>query len=237
VQERPAHWQPIASPLNYLGMTAPPVTDRQSLRMAVLDGLARLRTEFPLETRLQQALPELRQVYGQILAQWLQAMVPQTATFDTTVLQALQQLDAVTVGPEGIGCYPFSAQSTEITVQMPRGAVQAMCAIDALAIARLANATTRIVSDCVSCATPLTLRVETNGGLDHDQADLAHVVWRHATEHHASCSRGLCRGIRFLCTRCAPPDSGTCLSLPQAAAIGNAFFAFQRALLPAGSGT
>jgi hypothetical protein len=209
-------------------------TDRLSLRNAVLDGLQRLRAAFPLEARLQAAPADLREVYRNVLASWLSATVPQPARFDPERLRSLQALDAVVPGPEGIGCYPFSARPTGIHVQLPGGAVQAMCAIDALAVARLAATTTEIESVCLHCQSPLTIRQEANGGLDHDQADCARVVWEATACEHHSCSEGLCRHIRFLCTHCPPPTGGTCYSLPQAAAIGNAFFAFQSALRPAG---
>jgi hypothetical protein len=43
-------------------------------------------------------------------------------------------------------------------------------------------------------------------------------------------SLNLCRAILFVCPRCEPQD-GHLYTLPQATAIGNAFFAFQRRLL------
>lgn len=214
-------------------MTHIAATDRQSLRHAVLEGLQRLRTEFPLETRLQGAPPAARELYGKLLAGWLSATVPQAAACDREPLDSLQTLDAVVPGPEGIGCYPFSARDTGIRVQLPGGPVQAMCAIDALAIARLAAAVVTIQASCLICRAPLSIRQEANGGLDHDQTEQARVVWSVAAGDHGSCSVGLCRRLRFLCKDCAPPADSQCYTLPQAAAIGNAFFAFQSALLPA----
>jgi len=208
-------------------------TDRQSLRYAVIDGLQRLRTAFPLEARLHAAPDAAREMYGKLLASWLNAAVPVPSRFDSGLLRSLQVLDAVVPGPEGVGCYPFSARATGISVQLPGGPVQAMCAIDALAVARLAVAETVIQSGCLKCKSPLTVRMEANGGLDHDQVEQARVVWSVAAGEHDSCSAGLCRHIRFLCKVCAPPDDSILYTLPQAAAIGNAFFAFQSALLPA----
>jgi hypothetical protein len=111
-----------------------------------------------------------------------------------------------------------------------------MCAIDALAIARLARAAVRIDATCTVCGTTIILHVEENGGLDHDQVEMAHVIWQDAGTTHTSCSQGLCRSIRFLCRACPPPECGEHFTLPQAAAIGNAFFRFQSALLAAHAG-
>ena len=152
------------------------------------------------------------------------------------MLAALVALDAVVPEEHGIGCYPFSTLDTGIRVSLPGGPVNAMCAIDALAIARLARARTHIDTTCTTCAATIALQVEENGGLDHDQADLARVVWQHATNTHAACSQGLCRNIRFLCPACPAPENGEHFSLPQATAIGNAFFRFQSALLASHAG-
>jgi len=197
----------------------------------VMDGLARLRTGFPLETRIRHAAPILQQAYGRILTQWLQPRIPDLSDYDPAVIDALQALDAIVPGPQGIGCYPFSASSTGITVHWPIGRVSAMCAIDALAMARLAGHAVVVESACLSCQTPVTVRVESNGGLDHDQAGLAQVVWLDSPASVGSRSTTLCRQICFLCNDCTPPASSLRFTLPQAAAIGNAFFAFQPPLL------
>ena len=202
----------------------------------VLGGLARLRASFPLEERLQQSSPPIRTAYAQLLRSWLQAMPLAAATLDAEVLETLEALDAVVTEEHGLGCYPFSSTDTGIHVGLPDGTVNAMCAIDALAIARLARVRTPINATCTSCGNCIALQVEENGGLDHDQVELASVVWHHAVATHTSCSQGLCRHIRFLCRACPEPENAEHLTLPQAAAIGNMFFRFQSALLAAHAG-
>lgn len=205
-------------------------------KTAVLNGLARLRALFPLEERLRTASAGTRAAYAVVLRHWLRATVPTAATIEADALATLVQLDAVVPEDHGLGCYPFSARDTGIVVRLPAGAVNAMCAIDALAVARLARVAIDIHSRCQTCGTTLTCRVLENGGLDHDQADVARVFWQAACNSHGSCSQSLCRNIRFLCPDCAPPAAGDVYTLPQATAIGNAFFAFQTALL-AGEGS
>jgi hypothetical protein len=121
-------------------------------------------------------------------------------------------------------------------VTLPYGTVHAMCAIDALAIARLARARTRIDAACTSCGAALAFEVEENGSLDHDQVEMARVIWQHADDIHTSASHGLCRRILFLCRACPVAQTGEHFTLPQATAIGNAFFGFQSALLAAQTG-
>jgi hypothetical protein len=214
-------------------MTVTAPQDRSDAKTRVLDGLARLRAAFPLEQRVLVAEPAARAAYALLLRHWLRAQPPPDATIDATLLAQLARLDAVVPEEHGLGCYPFSSVDTGIRVTLPAGTVHAMCAIDALAIARLARAHTHIDATCATCGTAIACRVEENGSLDHDQAEMARVVWQPAGDPQTSCSRGLCRQIRFLCRACPESHAGACFTLPQAAAIGNAFFRFQSALLAA----
>lgn len=200
----------------------------------VLEALARLRAQFPLETRVLAASAAARATYAEVLAQWLQAPPPSASGFDAEAIAQLVNLDALVREENGLGCYPFSTDGNGPRVIMSGKSVHAMCAIDALAIARLARARTAIEANCMSCDNPIALQVEENGGLDHDQVELARVVWQHADISNSSCSQSLCRNIRFLCPACPEPkEASACFSLPQAAAIANAFFRFQPLLLAA----
>lgn len=212
-------------------MSTTTAQDRSAARTVVLDGLERLRAAFPLEARMRDTGRAAQAAYGQALQQWLRAMPPQPQAFAADTLAELLKLDALVEEQHGLGCYPFSARDTGITVRLAGGTVNAMCAIDALAVARLAGAASRIDARCETCGTPLHCRVEANGGLDHDQTGVARVVWFRACGTHNSCSQSLCRNIRFLCPRCEPASPGDVYTLPQATAIGNAFFAFQAAFV------
>lgn len=205
--------------------------NRAALRHTVLTALERLRREFPLEERLRTADPGLRRAYAGVLNHWLRATVPPPDLLDPTTRTALARLDAIVPGEDGLGCYPFSTRDTGIRVRLAAGTVAAMCAIDALAIARLGAMRVEIAAACVQCRAPIHLRVEHDGSLDHDQTDLARVAWLSGRSAAAACSDGLCRALRFLCPQCVAPHASECLTLPQAAAIGNAFFGFQRVLL------
>jgi len=204
---------------------------RENARRAVLDGLARLRATFPLEARLASAPETIRDAYARILAHWLRGEMPPTSCIDAVAMKTLQQLDAIVPGPQGIGCYPFSTRDTGISLALPGGTVSAMCAIDALAIARLAEQHVTLHAHCAACEAPLKISVESDGSLDHDQSGRAHVVWRARAQSTGSCSENLCLDLQFVCTTCEIPGPLERYTLPMAAAMGNAFFAFQRSLL------
>jgi hypothetical protein len=212
-------------------MTTTVPQDPTDARSRVLDGLARLRAAFPLEQRLLESKPAVRIAYAQLLSHWRLAVCPPDDAIDDALLTELIQLDAVVPQEHGLGCYPFSSNDTGIRVTLPAGTVYAMCAIDALAMARLTRTRTRIESTCTTCGAAIACHVEENGGLDHDQVDLARVLWQSTAGTATSCSRGLCRQLRFLCPACRVPHASDCFTLPQATAIGNAFFRFQTAVL------
>lgn len=212
-------------------MTSSLVKNPPDPKSVVLDALARLRALFPVEARILAASAATRKVYAQVLAQWLQAPPPIASAFHAEAITQLLGFDAVVLEDQGLGCYPFSTDTNRPQVTMGNRVVHAMCAIDALAIARLARTRTGIAGQCRSCDAPIALVVEENGGLDHDQVELARVAWQQTQVLSSSCSQGLCRNIRFLCPTCQQPEASEVFSLPQAAAIANAFFRFQLPLL------
>ena len=210
-----------------LSDTAPP----SNAKAQVLLALDALRSLFPLELRLDNATPAQRHAYALILATWVEGVIPAASLGATRIVQELALQDAVVVNAEGIGCYPFSASASAIQVAFGGTSVHAMCAIDALAIARLVATETRIASACQVCATPLACVVAANGALAHDQDQAPRVIWQSEARGGDNCSQTLCRHILFICARCTAPTHANVYTLAQAAAIGNAFFGFQRALL------
>lgn len=197
----------------------------------VLQALDTLRCLFPLEQRIHNATPAQRHAYVSILATWIEGGIPAASLGDSASVQQLARLDAVEIGAEGIGCYPFSAADRTIQVAFDGVSVHAMCAIDALAIARLVAAETRVTSVCAVCGAPLACEVAANGALPHDQGQAPRVIWQTEARGGDHCSQTLCRYIRFICSGCKAPDSARLYTLAQATVIGNAFFSFQRALL------
>ena len=207
--------------------TPPP----SNARTQVLQALEALRGLFPLEQGLPRAAPAQRQVDGVILATWVEGRIPAAGLGATPGVYELAQQDALVVSAEGIGCYPFSASDSAIRVAFRGASLHAMCAIDALAIARLVAAETRITSACRVCAAPLACVVAANGALAHHQEPAPRVIWQTEARAGHHCSQTLCRDIRFICAQCDAPPEASLYTLAQAAVIGNAFFGFQRTLL------
>lgn len=205
---------------------------RRERKAAVLRAMQTLRDAFPLQQAMEGADPALRTAYVTALSHWtLHGMPPPRDFLSKEAVQALGALDALAIDECGIGCYPFSARDTGIHVHFSGHRVSAICAIDALAIPRLVQHTSRVTARCAVCRCHLACAVAANGSVEGGNPDGVRVVWRsHAVAEGAGC-RILCPGIRFVCRHCAELPGATGFSLPEAAAVGNGFFAFQRRLL------
>lgn len=207
---------------------------RLELKAAVARALQRLGDEFPLQARIEGAHPPLQAAYAGILGHWIREAAPPTAGIaPQAVLDALAAMDAIVSDEHGIGCYPFSARKTEIRVHFSDQSVHAMCAIDALAIPRMVRHASRITARCVVCRCHLTCAVAANGSVEKENQnpEAARVVWEPGAGGGQACCNSLCAGINFACRHCTSSPGALTFSLPQAAAVGNAFFAFQRKLL------
>ena len=206
--------------------------ERAALKNATLQFLDRLRAAFPLEQRIRAADSAARNAYGRVLAKWICGEVPDRDFLSPAELHALCQLDAVVPGPAGLGCYPFSTDDRGISVRFGRYQANAMCAIDALAISRLAGLASVVDAHCSVCLVPVNGQVQADGSLDHDAWPDVRVLWRHAVRAPGSCSESICRDLVFICQKCAASEGCDCLTLPQATAVANAFFRFQREFAP-----
>lgn len=207
---------------------------RLELKAAVTRALQKLGDEFPLQARIEGAQPTLQAAYAGILGHWVrEAAPPAAAIAPQAVLDALSAMDAIVSDEQGIGCYPFSARKTEIRVHFSGQSVHAMCAIDALAIPRMVRHASRITARCTVCRCHLACAVAANGSVEkeHQNPEAARVVWEPGAGGGQACCIRLCAGIGFVCRHCTASPGALTFSLPQAAAVGNAFFAFQRRLL------
>lgn len=208
---------------------------RLELKVTFTRTLQTLRDEFSLQVRIEDAPPTQREAYARILGHWIrEAAPPGTGIAPQALLDALSAMDAVVNDGHGIGCYPFSARKTGINVHFSGKCVQAMCAIDALAIPRMVGQVSRITARCAVCRCRLACAVAANGSIEEENhnPDAARVVWGPgAGGGGQACCHSLCAGIRFICRHCAAPAGALTLSLPLASAVGNSFFAFQLRLL------
>lgn len=201
----------------------------------MLNGLDLLRNQFPLQRRIEAAAPAVRTAYAEVLRFWLCEGKPPTADIARKPhLEALCALDAVVLDDDRIGCYPFSARDRGLHVQFvdgPGKTVHAMCALDALAIPRLSRQAARVRAPCAICRADLAIDVEASGSVEHSNSPGTRVIWQGHARHGQRPCDGLCTAIEFLCRYCAPPADALSFTLPEAAAVANAFFGFQRRLL------
>ena len=189
--------------------------------------LNRLRADFPVEARLAGTRPAVQDAYGAVLRHWIDhGRAPVASVIDGDHRAVLDRLDLIVATRQGLGCYPFSSAATGIEVVWGRHTVQAMCAIDALAIPMLVKHTCRIAARCGECRT--LLEVPVSSGSPPAAAPIK-VRYRDPGDAGAAhCSESLCRGIDFVCEACVGSELANLMSLDQASAVARAFFGFQR---------
>lgn len=193
--------------------------------------LDRLKSAFPLEARVQASTPAVRTIYAQVLRHWIDHAAPPTkADMESDEFRCLVNLDALVSDQHGVGCYPFSARTTGIEVLFADKTLQAMCAIDALAISHLLGRVVTIRASCKHCDAPILLTQDSDGKLMDTLPNEPSVIWRKEAKTWSACAECLCPGINFQCADCARIDENA-ITLAQANSVAQAFFAFQRILL------
>lgn len=197
--------------------------------------LRRLRAEFPLQARIENAPEQAQEVYAEILSAWVtEGRAPQENRFPPDIVQYLADLDAIVRSSRGLACYPFSMKDTGIDVSWGNSTVAAMCAIDALAIPVLVRNFTSIHAACAHCGRALEVSV---GALPSPRTistfpcEFFVYYGMPVNPLGKTCCDGLCTGIVFLCASCADPTALPVLAMDEAAAVAEDFFAFQMNLL------
>jgi hypothetical protein len=200
----------------------------------VLAALKGLHRAFPIEQRLKtQACDSTRETYLAVLARWVQtASAPAPAGFDAEALDELLALDAIylTEDEQAIGAAPFCPVETDIKISFPHETLYALSALDALALPRLLNAAGIIETRCPLTGQAISLQIDAQGNPLAGQSHNSVVVFLKTSDHIQHYSLDLAPGIRFAHPSLAGrfPQS---LSLPEAAAVSHAFYAFERKML------
>lgn len=208
---------------------APPANADAQRVLAALMGLHRA---FPLERRIgKEACDDTRETYLAVLLRWIQTGAPPlTAGFDRESLDELAALDAIFIVNEQIGCPPFNVAKTDIQVHFPHETLHALSALDALAMPRLLDAPATIETRCAMSGEPISLTLTKAGELRAAEMDTALVAFQKVAHQVTRYTFDLAPGIRFVLPQHAG-GLGQTLSLSEAAAVANAFYAFQRKLL------
>lgn len=211
-------------------MTEKPQTHADPQR--VMSALMGLHRAYPLERRIKnEACDDTRETYLAVLLRWVQTgAAPSVDGFDRDALDELTALDALFTVNGQIGCAPFSAAPTDIQVHFPHETLHALSALDALALPRLLNAAATIEARCAMSGAPISVTVTAQGELRAEDLDQAVVAFQKVADRITRYTFDLAPGIRFVSPQHAAPLRQV-LSLAEAAAVANAFYAFQRKLI------
>lgn len=121
------------------------------------DLLAALNARLPLAARQRQLDEHLRSVHRAILRSFADSGVPPRP--DPADVRALAELDLIVMGPDATvsGAYPFTLEETGHIVAMPRATVNAMCSLDAIAVAPVFFSRVTVSSRCAVSGTPIVI--------------------------------------------------------------------------------
>ena len=198
----------------------------------VFSALMGLHRAYPLERRiLKEACDATRETYLAALLRWVQtASAPSADGLDQEALEELVALDALLPIEGKIGCPPFSPVETDTQVQFPHETLYALSALDALAMPRLMGAAATIEARCAMSGEPIRISMTAAGELHAEDMDAAVVAFQKVADNVNRYAYDLAPGIRFVRPEHAGPLRQT-LSLGEATAVANAFYAFQRKLI------
>lgn len=222
-------------------MSAAEAAHPMSRDSAVLDGLARLNALLPLAARQRALAPAARDMHRAVLAHFVtHGRGPTRAVLEARgadvdveeLLTALAEQDLIVLDGNGAiaGAYPMTTEVTPHRVQVNGHWVHAMCALDAMAVAPMYEARTRIESACHVTGVPVKLAQSAGTIVDASpSADIrVGIRWQ---DTGGCAAHSLCREMVFLADRDiatrwadADPSRASLFTLRQAAALADAFF-------------
>ena len=170
--------------------------------------LARLIKVLPLQEKQQSCGAEVRELHRHILRSFVEQgrifTKAEMAAHVTDIEQAtaiLKQNDMVvfSCGGEPIGSYPFTMEEREHKVKIGEHTVNAMCALDALAVSPMFDVKTEITSKCRATGAPVFIRQ--NGYQVENQGEVGDlhfgIIWA-AAGSCSCCANSLCMEMMFL---------------------------------------
>lgn len=209
--------------------------------MGVSDSLARLNSLLPLKKRQDALDPLLKDLHREILRSFAASGKPPSreqleAKFGSeTVDDILQQLagdDLVVLSADKrkiTGAYPFTVEERVHNVNVNGQDMHAMCALDAISIAPMCNASTRILSRCHVTKTPVEIQMNGNKVLQAMPADVhVGIRWQGTS---GCAAKNLCMEMVYLKDTATAEawqqediDNISIYSLDDAVEFGAAFF-------------
>lgn len=176
--------------------------------MNTAETLYRLHGLLPLKER-QQRLSQIEvKLHRTILRSFVERGRPlakgeisrsQDAANPDTLLDRLRACDLVVLDGRGevVGAYPFTIEKTHHVVEVNGHRLQAMCALDALAVSPMFDLEVQIHSRCASSQVPIRLRQRDLELLEMEPSEdlLLGIHWQKAT---TCAAHSLCREMVFL---------------------------------------
>jgi len=213
-------------------------TSRDSIVAAAVQ---RLEQQFPLHARFAALEPETRALYQSILRSLVQrGQALDRATFagsmpDEQLEAALRRLnheDMIILNADGqiVGAYPVTLEATPHHLVVNGIRINAMCALDALAVGPMLDAEVEINSACRMSGEPIHIRLKGQQLLEAQPSSaLVGIRWAAPTTDHAAHS--MCTEMIFLKDQeranewqAGDTAHSSLFSLDETVAFGHAFF-------------
>lgn len=207
----------------------------------VQSGLERLNALLPLAARQQELDDVARGLHRAVLRHFVTtggippraALVRQAGEADVdAILAALAERDLIVLGRRGeiLGAYPVTTECTPHRIQVNGQWIQAMCAVDAMAVAPMYDVRTRVESVCHVSGAPVTVEQHGDNIVAPVPTDKLCVGIRWQDPGQCA-AHSLCREMVFLADatiadQWAQTDPARCslFSVAQAIALARAFF-------------
>ena len=168
----------------------------------------RLNEILPLKEGLQKSNPQMKSLYHKILMSFVSTgnilSKYEMKKYINDVESAIQIFDdneMVIVSDSGdlIGAYPFTMEDRENKVRVNGFEVNAMCAVDALAVSQMYDLTTQIYSRCRITDAPIYLEQADTKIINLDEhVDIQICIAWESTQTNLKCANSLCREIFFV---------------------------------------
>jgi len=180
------------------------MTDTNKITAAV----QRLSAILPLQANLASLDAGSRKIYHAIQQSYItQGRAPALAELESISAQAresvrtLSDKDMIVTNAQGeiTGAYPFTSEARQSRVELNGHTVYAMCALDALAPAAMAQCNSRVISQCTITQQAITVDLDNQKILNTDAARdvFVGINWQAACSK-TSCSASLCTEMIFL---------------------------------------
>ena len=174
----------------------------------VAKALGRLISVLPLKAKQESCGPEIKALHQKVLRSFIEKgriltkeeMAQQVGNIDDAV-NVLKANDMVVFSCAGqpVGAYPFTMEDREHKIRVNGHTVNAMCALDALAVSPMFGVNTEIFSKCRATGAPVVIR-QTGKIIENPEeaADIHFgIIWG-AASSCSCCANSLCMEMMFL---------------------------------------